>query len=169
MGVFQMLARRSSPCACSHSSATVVCKPRPTWRITPSPGYEPPACKETFPAFSKLFDSLCHGLWAWGVHTRAGKGDEQASGSAWGWNWWTHTVRWSSNIWHTLPSDRRHPLIPLGSAWLVKLPGRVLLGSQFASSETGRTEHPKAWMDLQCFSKQKQQGAAPGAMEQWKK
>lgn len=31
-----------------------------------------------------------------------------------------------------------YPLIHLGSAWTIKFPGRLLLGPQFVSSETGR-------------------------------
>lgn len=49
-----------------------------------------------------------------------------------------------------------HPLTHLGSASSMKFPPKVLLGLQFASSDKGRAEHSKVWMDPKCFSKQKQ-------------
>lgn len=127
-----MLACMCLPHTRSHPNATVVCKPRSAWRTTSSPGYDPAACKGRSLAFSKLFDPHCCGLWAWCIHTREGKGDEQGSGSAWGGAGGPNTVRKSYDIWHALLSDVRHDLISTyhpGKLLVDEtVPRRVLLG-----------------------------------------
>lgn len=99
---------------------------------------------------------------------RAGKEDGQGSGSTWGGTGGSTLYKKATfdMLFFLIGDIHPYPLIPLGSAWLMKLSGRVFLGLPFASNETGRAEHPKVWMDLHCFSKQKQQGPAPGTKKQ---
>lgn len=72
MGAFEMLACMCQPHARSYPTAMAACKPRSAPRATSSPGCDPAACKGMSLAFSKQFDSLCCGLWAWCIYTRKG-------------------------------------------------------------------------------------------------